>query len=105
MAVVYSFILHDYSNHRRLKFGLSILLKYLQKILGSHFKEMDRCETSRFGAILCLVSSLQQRMLHSSVKMLDAIFRKMEEESTRVVGLELEGHILFISGQKLKFKC
>ena len=59
---------------------------------------------SRLGAIPCLVSCLPQRMLPSCIKTFDVIFKKTEEESTRVVELVLEGHCLFISGQKHNFK-
>ena len=38
------------------------------------------------------------------VKTLDVIFKKMGEESTRAAELALEGHSLFISGQKYNFK-
>ena len=58
---------------------------------------------SRLRAIPCLVSCLLQRMLHSIVKTLDLIFKKMEE-STRTVELVLEGHSLFMSGQAYNFK-
>ena len=58
---------------------------------------------SRLGAIPCLVFCLPQRLLHGNVKTFDLIFKKMEE-STRAVGLALEGHTLFISGQKYNFK-
>ena len=61
---------------------------------------MARCETSRLGAIPCLVSCLPQGMLHDNVK-IDVSFKKMGEESTRAVELGLEGHI---SGQKHKRK-
>ena len=93
-----------YLNHMCLKFGPSIVLKYLNKILDSHFKVMTRCETNRLGVIQCLVSCLPQRMLHSNVKILDVIFKKMEEESTSSVELALEGHDFFVSGQKHNFK-
>ena len=36
---------------------------------------------------MCLVSCLWQRMLHGKVKMFDVIFKKMGEESTRVLEL------------------
>ena len=65
---------------------------------------MTRCETSRLGDIPCLVSCLPQRMLHDNIKTFDVIFKKMEEESTRAVELALEGHNLFISGQKHNFR-
>ena len=55
------------------------------------------------GAIPCLVSCLQQRMLHSNIKTFHVIFEKMGEESTRAVELVLEGHNLIISGQKHHF--
>ena len=58
---------------------------------------------SHLGAIPCLVSCLPQRLLHGNIKTFDLIFKKMEE-STRKVGLALEGHSLFISGQKYNFK-
>ena len=47
------------------------------KILGSHLEEMTRCETSRFGAISCLVSCLPQRMLHGNVK---NVLRDLKED-------------------------
>ena len=59
---------------------------------------------SRLGAILCPVSHLPQRLLQGNVKTFDLIFKKMEE-SLRAVGLALEGHSLFISGQKYNFKA
>ena len=65
---------------------------------------MTRCETSRLGAISCLVSCLPQRMLHGNVKTFDAILKKMGEESTRAFELALEAHSLVISGQKYNFK-
>ena len=71
--------------HRRLKFGSSIILKYLNK--NMIFKDMTRCETSRLGAIPCLVSCLPQRMLGGNVKPFDVIFKKMKEETTRAVEL------------------
>ena len=43
-------------------------------------------------------------MLHGNDKMFDVIFKKMGEEITRTVELALEGHNLFISGQKHNFK-
>ena len=43
-------------------------------------------------------------MLHGNVKTFDVILKKMEEESTRAVEVALEGHKLFISGQKYNFK-
>ena len=43
-------------------------------------------------------------MLHDNVKTFDVIFKKMGEDSTRAVELALEGHSLFISGQKHNFK-
>ena len=96
---------HVYEQAQALKFGPSILLKYLYKISDSHFKEMARCETSRLGAIPCPVSCLPQRMLHGNVKTFDVIFKKMGEESTsRAAELTLEGNSLFISGQKHNFK-
>ena len=61
---------------------------------------MTRCGTSRLGAIPCLVSCLLQRMLHASFKTFGVIFKKMGDESTSAVELALEGHTLFISGQK-----
>ena len=60
---------------------------------------MTRCETSRLGAILCLVSCRPQRLLHGNVKTFDVTFKKMGEER-KTVELALEGHSLFISGQK-----
>ena len=63
---------------------------------------MTRCETSRLGAIPCLVSCLLQRMVHGNVETFDLIFKKMEE-STRAIELTLEGPSLFISGQKYNF--
>ena len=57
---------------------------------------------NHLGAILCLVSCLLQRMLHG--RMFDVIFRKILEESTKVVELALEGK-LFIPCQKYNFKC
>ena len=65
---------------------------------------MTRCETSRLGAIPSIISCLPQRMLHGNVKTFDVIFKKMGEESTRAVELALEGHSLFVSGQKYNFK-
>ena len=65
---------------------------------------MTRCETSCLRAILYLVSCLLQGMLHSNFKTFDMIFKKMGEDSTRMVELALEDHILFISGQKYNFK-
>ena len=65
---------------------------------------MTRRETSRLGAIPCLVSCLPPRMLHGNVKTFDVIFEKMGEESARAVELALEGHSLCISGQKYNFK-
>ena len=73
-------------------------------MFASHFKEMARRETSRLGAIPCLVFSLPQIMLHGNGKTFDEIFKKMREESTRAAELALEGHSLFISGQKHNFK-
>ena len=64
---------------------------------------MTSCEMSRVGVIPCQVSCLPQRMLHGNVKTFDLIFKKVEE-STRAVELVLEGHSLFISGQKYNFK-
>ena len=64
---------------------------------------MTRCETSRLGAIPCLVYFLLQRMVHGNVETFDLIFKKMEE-STRAIELPLEGPSLFISGQKYNFK-
>ena len=64
---------------------------------------MTRCETSRLGAIPCLVSCLPQRMLHGNVKTFDVIFKKMEEENTRAVELALKDRSLFISGRKDNF--
>ena len=58
---------------------------------------------SRVGAIPGLVSCLPQTMLHGNVKTFNVIFKKMGEESTRAVELVLEGHSLFISGQKYNF--
>ena len=43
-------------------------------------------------------------MLQGNVKTFDVIFKKMEEESTRVVELGLEDDSLFISGRKHNFK-
>ena len=43
-------------------------------------------------------------MLHDNVKTFDVIFEKMGEESTRAVELALEGHSLFVSGQKYNSK-
>ena len=43
-------------------------------------------------------------MLHGNVKTFDVIFKKIREESTRQIELALEGHSLFISGQKHNFK-
>ena len=43
-------------------------------------------------------------MLHGNVKTFHVIFNKMGEESTRAFELALEGHSLFISGQKHNFK-
>ena len=54
---------------------------------------MARCETSRLGAISCLVSCLPQRMLHDNVKMFNVIFKKMGEESTRAVELVLRATV------------
>ena len=65
---------------------------------------MTRCETSRLGAIPCLVSCLPQQMLHGNVETFDMILKKVGEESTRAVQLELEGHSLFISSQKYNLK-
>ena len=48
-------------------------------------------------------SFLSACLLHSNVKTLDMIFKKMVE-STRAVELDLEGHSLFISGLKYNFK-
>ena len=48
--------------------ALKYSLKIWIKILGSHFEELTRCETSRLGAIPCLISCLPQRMLHGKVK-------------------------------------
>ena len=79
-------------------------LKYLNTNIRHHFKEMIRCETSRLGAIPVYFSCLPQRMLHGNVNTFDVIFKKMGEESTRAVKLALEGHSLFISGQKHNFK-
>ena len=84
-----------------MKFGPSILLKYLDKY--SHFKEIARCEMSRLGAIPRLVSCLPQRMLHGNVKTFNVIFKKMGD-SIRAVKLALEGHSLFISGHNYNFK-
>ena len=67
---------HHAGTRKRLTFGRSILLKYLNKILDSYFKELDWCETSRLGAIPCLVSCLPQRMLHDNVKTFDVNFKK-----------------------------
>ena len=67
-------------------------------------RETTRCETNHLGAIPCLISCLPQRMLHGNVVTFDVIFKKMGEESTRAVELGLEGHSLFISGQKHNFK-
>ena len=39
-----------------------------------------------------------------NIKPFDVIFKKMKEESTRVVEVALEDHNLFISGQKHNFK-
>ena len=58
---------------------------------------------SRLEAIPCLVSCLPQRLLHGNVKTFDLIFKKIEE-SIRANELALEGHSLFISGQKYNFK-
>ena len=81
------------------------------KIEGSHLKKKkkkkkkkNRCETSRLGAIPCLLSCLSQRRLHGNVKTFIVIVKEMEEEYTRAVKLALEGHNLFISGQKHNFK-
>ena len=71
--------------------------------MTSHFKEMIRCETNGLGAIPCLVSCLLQRILHGNVKTFNLIFKKMKE-SAGVVEQALEGHSLFISGQKYNFK-
>ena len=65
---------------------------------------MTRCEASRLRAIPCLVFCLSQGMLHGNVKTFDVIFKKTGEESTRAVEQALEGHSLFISGQKYNFK-
>ena len=65
---------------------------------------MTRCETSHLGAIPCLVSCLPRRMLHGNAKTFDVIFKKVGEESTRAVELALEGHGLFVCGQKYNFK-
>ena len=56
------------------------------------------------GAIPCLVSCLMQRMVLGNDKTFDLIFKKMGEESTRAVEMVLEGHSLFISGQKYNSK-
>ena len=69
------------------------------KILDIHFKEMARCETSRFGAISCLVSCLLLRMLHGNAKCSTWVLKKMEEDSTGAAGLALEDHSLFVSGR------
>ena len=53
---------------------------------------LTRCETSRLGAIPCLVFCLPRRKLHGNVKTFDVIVKKMGEESTRAVELALEGH-------------
>ena len=65
---------------------------------------MTSCEMSRLRAIPCLVSCLPQGMLHGNFKTFDMIFKKMGDDSTRAVELVLEGHSLFISGQKYNFK-
>ena len=43
-------------------------------------------------------------MLQGNLKTFNVIFKKIGEESTRAVELALEGHSLFISGQKHNFK-
>ena len=43
-------------------------------------------------------------MLHGNVKTFNVFFKKMEEESSSAFELALEGHSLFISGQKNNFK-
>ena len=42
-------------------------------------------------------------MLHGNVKTFDVILKKLGEESTLAVELALDGHSLFISGQKDTF--
>ena len=61
---------------------------------------MTRCETSRLGAIPCLVSCLPQRMLHGKVKTFNLIFKKMREESTRAVELFCRNTILNLNSPK-----
>ena len=63
---------------------------------------MARCETSRLGAIACLISSLLQRVLHRYVKTFDMIFLKDGRRKCKAAELALEGCSLFISGQKQK---
>ena len=48
--------------------------------------------------------SVAENALRQPFKTFDVIFKKMEEESTRAVGLALEGHSLFISGLEYNFK-
>ena len=60
---------------------------------------MIRCETSRLGAIPCLVSCLPQRMLHGNVKTFNMIFKKEWG-----VKLALEGSSLLISDQEHNFE-
>ena len=64
---------------------------------------MTRCETSRLGAIPRLVPSLPQRLLHGNAKTFDVIFKKMGEESTRVVELTLGVVIVVYFWSEIQF--
>ena len=61
---------------------------------------MTRCETSHSVHSFLSATENAARQRHN----VRCDFKKMGEESTRAVELALEGHSLFVSGQKYNFK-